>query len=406
MTFNKKYAIISPSNYRKGEILMTTTAKKTTKKLVAIAMAATMMFGASVAMPSMFDTSDFLSISASAASIYYGPSLANGKRIEAYCQSTIKVYLDSSLRTAGSKDGNGRAKYYNACATNNDLIYIYSANSSSCYISYPVGSTRRYGYIRTSDLLLLNYTQNKISSKAKVDAFKQSNLSQKGGEIWVNDTVYVTGKNGSSYRVTFNISGGNWKSMWISQASYDKIRGSSVNNNSSTSVTYPLRNVRCSWRGYNNNTWSWSENRYGSGHTNERVYHLGLDLTGDSTVYACASGTVVTCSNSNSGANGRYVIVQHSINGRKCYSFYAHLSSVSVKNGQSVNNQTKLGVIGGSGYGKNNYYGTHLHFAIVNTLWSNGNYYGYSTKFSGNSRTYGNVTYYNPKYVVEHNALP
>ena len=216
---------------------MKANTKKVTTKLIAVTLTA-LCIGTATIIPTISNAEDSsFSLSVSAASTYYGPSLANGKRIEAYCQSTIKVYLDSSLRTAGSKDGNGRAKYYNACATNNDLIYIYSANSSSCYISYPVGSTRRYGYIRTSDLLLLNYTQNKISSKAKVDAFKQSNLSQKGGEIWVNDTVYVTGKNGSSYRVTFNISGGNWKSMWISQASYDKIRGSSINQNQNNKGT-------------------------------------------------------------------------------------------------------------------------------------------------------------------------
>ena len=216
---------------------MKSNTKKVTTKLIAVTLTA-LCIGTATIIPTISNAEDSsFSLSVSAASTYYGPSLANGKRIEAYCQSTIKVYLDSSLRTAGSKDGNGRAKYYNACATNNDLIYIYSANSSSCYISYPVGSTRRYGYIRTSDLLLLNYTQNKISSKAKVDAFKQSNLKQKGGEIWVNDTVYVTGKNGSSYCVTFNISGGNWKSMWISQASYDKIRGSSINLNQNNKGT-------------------------------------------------------------------------------------------------------------------------------------------------------------------------
>ena len=41
--------------------------KTTTKKAIAMAMAVTMMFG-TIAMPSMFNTSDFLSISASAAS--------------------------------------------------------------------------------------------------------------------------------------------------------------------------------------------------------------------------------------------------------------------------------------------------------------------------------------------------
>ena len=120
---------------------MKANTKKVTTKLIAVTLTA-LCIGTATIIPTISNAEDSsFSLSVSAASTYYGPSLANGKRIEAYCQSTIKVYLDSSLRTAGSKDGNGRAKYYNACATNNDLIYIYSANSSSCYISYPVGST-------------------------------------------------------------------------------------------------------------------------------------------------------------------------------------------------------------------------------------------------------------------------
>ena len=155
---------------------------------------------------------------------YYGPNL-NGNRIEAYCQSTIKVYLDSSLRTPGSKDAKGRAKYYNAYAENNDLIYIFNANSSSCYISYPVGSTRRYGYIRSSDIFLLNHSYNKTTSKAKVNTFRQSNLSTKFGEVWVGDTVFSTGIIGNSYRITYNCGGNNWKSAWVSYSDYVRICG-------------------------------------------------------------------------------------------------------------------------------------------------------------------------------------
>ena len=295
-----------------------------------------------------------------------------------------------------------------------DEIYISLSNrtSKSILIAYNVTGTNKYkcrwvdiNYILTSTLV------KKTPCNSYVTVYKRPG-GAKYGTIYPNDVCRVSKESSGAYvQVIYPIGNNKYKVGFISSndlrcfPGYPKNNSGNTGSNSST-VEYPLRNARCSWRGYNNSTWSWSENRYGSGHTNERVYHLGLDLTGDSTVYSCAPGTVVACSNSNSGANGRYVIVQHSINGKKCYSFYAHLSSVSVKNGQSVNNQTKLGVIGGSGYGKNNCYGTHLHFAIVNTLWSNGSYYGYSTKFSGNSRTYNNVTYYNPKYVVEHNALP
>jgi len=326
------------------------------------------------------------------------------KNLKGYSIPTynIPAYRDSNLT---QRDGT---------VYPSDEIYISLSNrtSKSILIEYNITGTNNYkcrwvdiNYILTSTLV------KKTPCNSYVTVYKRPG-GAKYGTIYPNDVCMVSKESSGAYvQVIYPIGNNKYKAGFISSndlrcfPGYPKNNSGNTGSNSST-VEYPLRNARCSWRGYNNSTWSWSENRYGSGHTNERVYHLGLDLTGDSTVYSCANGTVVACSNSNSGANGRYVIVQHSINGKKCYSFYAHLSSVSVKNGQSVNNQTKLGVIGGSGYGKNNYYGTHLHFAIVNTLWSNGSYYGYSTKFSGNSRTYNNVTYYNPKYVVEHNALP
>ncbi|EGC02046.1 SH3 domain-containing protein [Ruminococcus albus] len=242
----------------------------------------------------------------------------------------------------------------------------------------------------------------KITTKAGLNMRSQANTeSSKMGAIPYNTTVTITKEcNGFGYT---NYSG---KNGWICLQYTAKISGND-NPQPGTVVEYPLRGARCSWRGFNNSTWSWSENRYGSGHTTERVYHLGLDLTStNSSVYACAAGTVVACSSSASGANGRYVIIKHNIGGKTVYSFYAHLSSVNVKNGQSVNTNTKIGVVGGSGYGKNSYYGTHLHFAIMDTLWTNGAYYGYSTKFSGNAKYYGGVTYYNPKFVVENDRLP
>ena len=149
-----------------------------------------------------------------------------------------------------------------------------------------------------------------------------------------------------------------------------------------------------SWASYNNNS-------------GDRDYHLGIDIWGSSSnVYAASNGKVVAYSSNPSGANGRYVIIQHTLNGKTVYSFYAHLASVNVYNGQTVNTNTVIGKAGGSGYGSNSYYGKHLHFAIVDTLWSNGTYWGYSTYFTGNKRTYGGVTFYNPMYVVNYDKLP
>ena len=90
---------------------------------------------------------------------------------------------------------------------------------------------------------------------------------------------------------------------------------------------------------------------------NVRAFHTGTDLacpTGTS-IYAAMSGTV-----SYTGVSsvfGNYVIVNHN-NGYQ--TLYAHMSKILVKKGQSVNQDTKLGLVGSTGYST----GPHLHFTV------------------------------------------
>lgn len=176
------------------------------------------------------------------------------------------------------------------------------------------------------------------------------------------------------------------------------------NSEKSGSWQMPMKNMRCTWDSYSNETKSWSERGTSTG---TRVYHLGIDVYGDrGIVYAASDGIVKACSTSNNGANGRYIVIEHELNGKTIYSFYAHLSSLNVREGMAVSRGTQIAIAGGSGKGSNNYYGTHLHFAIVDTLWSSGRYWGYATRFSGNSVRYNNVTYYNPLYIINNAKLP
>lgn len=164
----------------------------------------------------------------------------------------------------------------------------------------------------------------------------------------------------------------------------------------SVSYQMPLTNARCTWRSYSN--WSWG-NRSGQG---SRVYHLGVDIIGSSdAVMATAAGTVARCGYNS--ANGNYVILKHNISGKNVYSFYAHLGSYNVRNGAAVAKGTRIGTVGNTGSSSR---GKHLHFAMMDTLWSNGAYYGYATWFSGDKVSYGGVTYYNPVYVIQNNRLP
>lgn len=173
----------------------------------------------------------------------------------------------------------------------------------------------------------------------------------------------------------------------------------------SGTITAPMKNMYCTWRSHSN--WGWSDYTYNSSHP-DRCWHLGLDVYGDNGyVYAMANGTVASCSNSNKGggANGRYIVIKHNINGQIFYSFYAHLASVKVSNGQNISAGEHIGTAGGSGNGSDNLYKTHLHFAIVDIL-KPGSYYGYATKFSGDKVKFGDVTFYNPRYVLQNGRLP
>src|SRR5690349_6866306 len=72
-------------------------------------------------------------------------------------------------------------------------------------------------------------------------------------------------------------------------------------------------------------------------------------------VVAAAAGIVTTAVPNGTRSYGRYVVIDHG-NGES--SLYAHLSSVTVGLGQSVDQGALLGTVGDSG----NATGPHLHF--------------------------------------------
>ena len=85
--------------------------------------------------------------------------------------------------------------------------------------------------------------------------------------------------------------------------------------------------------------------------------HTGIDM-------ACPSGTAVKSAMSGtviftgwSNIYGNYVIVKH-YDGYQ--TLYAHLSKITTKKGQSVNQGDRLGLVGSTGYST----GAHLHFSV------------------------------------------
>ncbi|MGE7825615.1 peptidoglycan DD-metalloendopeptidase family protein [Paenibacillus sp. NPDC093718] len=83
--------------------------------------------------------------------------------------------------------------------------------------------------------------------------------------------------------------------------------------------------------------------------------HEGVDMVGGSTIMAAASGRVVFAGQQS--GYGKVVIVDH---GNGYRTLYGHMSKISVSNGQSVGQGSKLGVMGNTGRST----GTHLHFEV------------------------------------------
>ena len=88
--------------------------------------------------------------------------------------------------------------------------------------------------------------------------------------------------------------------------------------------------------------------------------HTGVDIaTAEGTpVYAIYDGKVIQAKNMI--AWGNTVSIEHTINGKTFISDYAHLSKISVSQGDIVSAGDKIGEVGSTG----NAEGNHLHFQI------------------------------------------
>ncbi|MUG68420.1 peptidoglycan DD-metalloendopeptidase family protein [Paenibacillus campinasensis] len=83
--------------------------------------------------------------------------------------------------------------------------------------------------------------------------------------------------------------------------------------------------------------------------------HDGIDIVGNRTIKASAAGKVVFAGEQS--GYGKVVIVDH---GNGYRTLYGHLNSISVRNGQSLQQGSKVGVMGSTGRST----GIHLHFEI------------------------------------------
>ncbi len=88
-------------------------------------------------------------------------------------------------------------------------------------------------------------------------------------------------------------------------------------------------------------------------------YHTGLDFAAGmgTPIHAAASGTVTHAGSGSAGWAGHYVTIRHA-DGKT--SLYAHMSTVSVHEGQHVSGGQRVGAVGMTG----RTFGPHVHFEI------------------------------------------
>lgn len=97
--------------------------------------------------------------------------------------------------------------------------------------------------------------------------------------------------------------------------------------------------------------------------------HLGMDLSNSNKtipIYPIATGVVFRKYYDDAGA--LVLKIRHNVGGKYIYSTYAHLSSWSVNEGQTVNRNTMIGRMGNTG----NSFGAHLHLEITTCDWNKG----------------------------------
>ncbi|HRO73166.1 MAG TPA: M23 family metallopeptidase, partial [Saprospiraceae bacterium] len=94
-----------------------------------------------------------------------------------------------------------------------------------------------------------------------------------------------------------------------------------------------------------------------------RRFHKGIDFTAPkgTDIQATGNGKIVEVNKAGSGY-GKNVLIDH---GYGYKTLYAHMSSISVKEGQVVKKGQKIGLVGSTGAST----GSHLHYEV----WYNGN---------------------------------
>ena len=209
--------------------------------------------------------------------------------------------------------------------------------------------------------------------------------------------IWLTGEAAKTYDILYRVHVADIGTMeWKKNGETAGTEGQSrqiklVAKNSSSGWQWPMSSYRVTQ----------SFNSYSSTMAKKgRPYHCGIDMVSSNTRVVAAADGVVEYAGYTSG-NGNHIVLSHTLNGKKVYSLYSHLSSMAVSKGQSVSKDAYLGVMGNTG----NSTGAHLHFAIFSGSMST-DPVGYGSGSGTNKLSHGGRTFYNPSYVISNGRLP
>jgi murein DD-endopeptidase MepM/ murein hydrolase activator NlpD len=242
-------------------------------------------------------------------------------------------------------------------------------------------------------------------------SFRKSASSTAAVHGYLSDgtRVNVIGESGNFYKIQHGGKEGYGTKTYIKKVTSTTSSGSGTTTTSPPSTTtativWPLP-------GYNNpSAWGWR--------LNEGVvaFHNGMDVGTSGQhpqVLAIMAGKVHAVTSYISGKSnlGRYVIIEHTVNGVKYYSRYQHLLSVSVTKGDPVDAGDPVGNVGGSGTSEYRY-SPHLHFELsksastwsttainpINTYFANDKRYGTNINDQPLFKKVNGVFQYNPSF--------
>lgn len=269
-------------------------------------------------------------------------------------------------------------------------ISVFAANYSTNYSSYNQPESNDFAYwngkkvvkgsgTTTNEIKWMQAALNYCISKKGLNASKL-NVDGSFGPASKKTTTAFQKKYGLSQDGSFGPS------------TISKMKSVLKNNNKNTNfnLVWPTSQTTITGK-YGTN---------GSTRSNGTRYHSGIDigvLIGNP-CYAVADGTVVMCkatddSKSTICGRGRYIVIYHS-NGNFS-SLYKHLSSCSVKVGDTVKVGQKIGKTGNSGWqSSGKHYAAHLHFGLMNGKMTTTGYDLWSVSGKTyNGRTYSNNTF-------------